>query len=108
MVAEQYSRGRSAVSAWAINRWSIRGSLLRMRSKRCHTATCWSAFEVVKPAGFDGADQVGECCIEGVEGLIHYRALVAFWCCGVPEFHAPIVFEDVFDAKCVSQQYKES
>jgi hypothetical protein len=65
-------------------------------------------FEMVKPAGFDGADQVGECCIEGVEGLIHYRALVAFWCCGIPEFHAPIVFESLFDDKLFSQQYKES
>jgi hypothetical protein len=52
---------------------------------------------VIKPAGFDGADEVGECGIEGVEGFIHHRALVAFCCCGVPELHASIVLESVFD-----------
>jgi hypothetical protein len=59
--------------------------------------------QVVKPAGFEGADEVGECGIEGVEGLIHYRALVAFGCGGVPEFHASIVLESVFDDKQFSQ-----
>jgi hypothetical protein len=59
--------------------------------------------QVVKPAGFEGRDEVGERGIEGVEGFIQHRALVAFCCGGVPEFHAPIVLEYVFDDRLFSQ-----
>jgi hypothetical protein len=58
-------------------------------------------FEVIKPAGFDGADHIGESGSETIEGLIQ-RALVAFRCCGVPEFHVYILFETVFDDKSFS------
>ena len=54
--------------------------------------------KVIKPAGFDGCDQFGEVVVELVEDSLQHRALVAFSCCGVPELHTPIVFEDVFDA----------
>jgi hypothetical protein len=63
---------------------------------------------MVKPAGFGGADEVGECGIETIEGFIHQRALVAFWCCGVPELNASIILECVFDSKLFSQPNKES
>jgi hypothetical protein len=65
-------------------------------------------FEVIKPAGFGGADEVGERGIETIEGLIHRRALVALGCCGVPEFHASIILECVFDDKLFSQPNKEN
>jgi hypothetical protein len=65
-------------------------------------------FEVIKPAGFGGADEVGECGVEAVEGFIQQRALAGFCCCGVPEFHASIVLESVFDDKLFSQPNKES
>jgi hypothetical protein len=64
--------------------------------------------QLIKSAVFGGVDEVGECGIEGVEGFIHHRALVAFCCCGVPELHAPIVLESVFDNKLFPQQNKES
>ena len=48
--------------------------------------------ELLKTAGFDGADHVGESGIEGVEGRIHSGVLA-------PEFHASIVFESSFDNK---------
>jgi hypothetical protein len=58
---------------------------------------------LIKSAGVDGADQLGEGCVEVVEGLIQPTARFARRCCGVPEFHASIVFEDVFDDKLFCQ-----
>jgi hypothetical protein len=54
---------------------------------------------VVESAGFDGADHIAKSGVEAVEGFIQQRALAGFCWCGVPEFHAPIIFEDVFDDK---------
>ena len=79
------------------------GCRLRKVSKRCHTATFSSAVEVIKSAGFDGCDQLGEAVVEGVEGLIQPTALVTRRCWWVPEFHASIVFEEAFENKLFSQ-----
>jgi len=38
-----------------------------------------------------------------VEGLIQPTARFARRCCGIPEFHASIVFEDAFDNELFSQ-----
>jgi len=61
------------------------------------------AVEVIKPAGFDGGDQLGETVFEGVEDHIEPTARVTRRCCGVPEFHTSIVFEDAFEDKRFSQ-----
>ena len=55
---------------------------------------------MIKSTRFDRGDQGIESFIEGVEGRIHSGAG------GVPEFHASIVFETLFDDKLVCQQYK--
>jgi hypothetical protein len=47
---------------------------------------------LIKATGFHRVDQVNKNGIEGVEGRIH-SGVVA------PEFHASIVFEEVFDNK---------
>ena len=44
----------------------------------------------------------GECGIEGVEGHLHRTALFALVWYAVPELHASIVFEHVFDEKLFS------
>jgi hypothetical protein len=58
---------------------------------------------LVKSAGFEGVDQVGEGCVDVVEGLIEPTARFARRCCWIPEFHASIVFEDAFENKLFSQ-----
>ena len=52
---------------------------------------------------FDGRDQLGEAVFEVVEGRIQPTARFARRCCGVPEFHASTIFEDMFDDKLFSQ-----
>ena len=64
--------------------------------------------QLIKPAGFDGRDQFGEVVVELVEDSLHHRALVAFSCCEVPELHASMILESVFDDKPFSQQNKEN
>src|SRR4029453_9403628 len=62
-------------------------------------------FEVIKPAGFGGADEVGECGVEAVEGFIQQRALAGFccWSLRVPCF---IVLESVFDDERFSHKIR--
>ncbi len=83
------------------------GSRLRRVSKLLPHRDLLVSCEVIKSAGFDGVIKLGEAVVEGVEGLIEPTARVARRCCGIPELHASIVFEDVFDDKLFSQQYKE-
>jgi hypothetical protein len=90
MVVEQYSRARSAVLAAGINWWSTGGEFVADGFEALPHRDLLIGVQLVKSAGFGGADEVGECGIETIEGFIHHRALVAFWCCGVPEFHASI------------------
>jgi hypothetical protein len=57
--------------------------------------------QLVKSAGFDGVDQVGDSGIKSLEGHLHRTALFALVWYGFPELHAPIVLESVFDDKRV-------
>ena len=58
---------------------------------------------MIKSAGVDTGDQLGEGGVEGVEGRIQLTALVAslLWDPRGPYFE--IVFEDVFENKLFSQ-----
>jgi hypothetical protein len=58
---------------------------------------------LIKSAGVDTGDQLGEAVFEGVEGLVQPTALVARRCSWIPELHAPIVFEDLFENKLFCQ-----
>jgi hypothetical protein len=58
--------------------------------------------QVIKSTRFDGADQGIESFIEGVEGRIHSGAG------GIPEFHASIVLERVFDDKLFANNIREN
>ena len=64
-------------------------------------------FEVIQSTGVDGCEEFGEVVVEVVEDLIGRRALLARRCWWLPELHTSIVFEDAFDDKLFSQQYKE-
>jgi len=63
--------------------------------------------ELIEPTGFDLFDHLGEGGLEGVQGHSQHRTLFAFGCCGIPEFHTPILFKHVFDSKLFSQQNKD-
>jgi hypothetical protein len=53
---------------------------------------------------FDGFDQTVQSGVEGIQGHIQRRALIAFACwCWIPEFNTPILFESVFDDNPFSQ-----
>jgi hypothetical protein len=60
-----------------------------------------------KPTGFNCFHEFGEVVVQLVEDHIQPAALSALGCWWFPEFHAPILFEDVFDDKPFSQQNKE-
>jgi hypothetical protein len=64
--------------------------------------------ELIKRTGFDGFDYIGEGGVVGIQGHIQRRALIAFGCWWIPEFHTPILFESVFDDNPFFQQNKES
>ena len=62
---------------------------------------------MIQSTGVDGCEEFGEVVVEVVEDLIGRRALLARRCWWLPELHTSIVFEDAFDDKLFSQQYKE-
>jgi hypothetical protein len=55
--------------------------------------------QLIKPTGFQSGDQIGERVVRRVEGRIQRRRVSADSSAAVPELHAPIVFEDMFDDK---------
>ena len=59
-------------------------------------------FQVIQSTGADGCEEFGEVVVELVEDVIGRRVRCAH-CCWIPEFHAFIVFEDVFEIKLFSQ-----
>jgi hypothetical protein len=62
---------------------------------------------LIKPNSFDGFDHTIQGTVEGIQGHIQRTAFCALVCCWIPEFHTPILFEDLFDDKSFSQQNKE-
>jgi len=55
--------------------------------------------ELIKSARFNCFQEFGEHLVAFVEDHIKPAALSALLCWWFPEFHAPILFEDVFDDK---------
>ena len=72
-----------------------------------HCELC-GGIKLIKPTGFYGGDQIGESVVEGVEGRIQRRRVSADSSAAVPELHAPILFEDVFDDKRFGNKTRET
>jgi hypothetical protein len=63
--------------------------------------------QLIKSAGFHRGDQISESRVQGIEGLIYRRALFALSRRWIPEFHASILFENMFANKLFYQGNKE-
>ena len=64
--------------------------------------------QLIKAAALNRFQDFAVDVVEFVEDHIQPGAFGALCSCLVPEFHAPIVFEDVFDDKPISQENKEN
>ena len=79
------------------------GSRLRNVSKRLPHRHLLCDVELIKTACFARLDQTVQGGLESVQGHIQPAALHALRCWWIPEFHASILFESVFDGDSFSQ-----
>jgi hypothetical protein len=52
--------------------------------------------EVLQSIAFEFVEEFGEVVVECVEDRIQVSAFCTSCWCGIPEFHTPILFEDMF------------